>query len=85
MRSSPPFEGKAGTRAAYEALTRAGFAFEGRLQFAHGAEARGRRAGDGREVVLLASYHPSRQNTNTGVLTQPMFDAIFRRASELLS
>jgi uracil-DNA glycosylase family 4 len=77
--------GAIGTRAAYEALTRAGFAFEGRLQFAHGAEARGRRAGDGREVVLLASYHPSRQNTNTGVLTQPMFDAIFRRASELLS
>jgi uracil-DNA glycosylase family 4 len=77
--------GAIGTRAAYEALTRAGFAFEGRPQFAHGAEARGRRARDEREVVLLASYHPSRQNTNTGVLTQPMFDAIFRRASELLS
>jgi uracil-DNA glycosylase family 4 len=34
--------------------------------------------------TLLASYHPSNQNTNTGKLTRAMFVEIFRRARELV-
>jgi uracil-DNA glycosylase family 4 len=34
---------------------------------------------------LLASYHPSRQNTQTGRLTVEMFDQIWMKAKELLN
>jgi uracil-DNA glycosylase family 4 len=35
--------------------------------------------------ILLASYHPSNQNTNTGKLTEAMFTEIFRQARKLLN
>jgi uracil-DNA glycosylase family 4 len=76
--------GAIGTRAAVDALERSGYTFERPPRFAHGGEALARRPGSRRPIVLLASYHPSRQNTNTGVLTEVMFDRIFRRAKSLL-
>jgi uracil-DNA glycosylase family 4 len=36
-------------------------------------------------LILISSFHPSQQNTQTGKLTLPMFHAIFRRAHEILS
>lgn len=35
-------------------------------------------------VTLLSSYHCSRYNTNTGRLTDAMFESVFRRARELV-
>jgi uracil-DNA glycosylase len=47
-------------------------------EFRHGAE-----YGLPDGCVLLASYHPSNQNTQTGKLTKEMFLKIFKRAREL--
>jgi uracil-DNA glycosylase family 4 len=37
------------------------------------------------DPFLISSYHPSRQNTNTGKLTEAMFDAVFSHARKLLN
>lgn len=75
--------GAIGFDAILHVLRERGFVFEPlRPKFGHGVEVvatNGRRT-----VTVIASYHPSRQNTNTGVLTAPMFDAIFTRASAVL-
>lgn len=62
-----------------------------RPRFGHGAEASVGRpeglpaAGDTPErLPVLASYHPSQQNTFTGTLTEEMFDAVWARARELV-
>jgi uracil-DNA glycosylase family 4 len=49
-----------------------------KLRFSHGAsyEINGK--------MLLASYHPSRQNTNTGKLTWQMWFDIFKKARSIL-
>jgi uracil-DNA glycosylase family 4 len=52
-------------------------------KFAHGAEFCVPAVEGQRELRVLASYHPSLQNTNTGRLTKVMFLNIFQRAREL--
>ncbi|WP_010585315.1 uracil-DNA glycosylase [Schlesneria paludicola] len=51
-----------------------------RPKFRHGLEAQL----DGNRLRLLGCFHPSPRNTYTRRLTEPMLDAVFTRAKELL-
>ena len=76
--------GSIGFAAILRALLQLGYALDPqRPKFGHGVEVHA--TNGARRILVIASYHPSRQNTNTGVLTQKMFDAIFSRASRALS
>ncbi len=52
--------------------------------FAHGALHKLNTGTPNTDLWLLASYHPSRQNTQTGRLTVEMFDAIWQQVRNLI-
>jgi uracil-DNA glycosylase family 4 len=55
-----------------------------RLKFGHGVHHRLPSTSDVWPRYLIASYHPSRQNTQTGRLTPEMLDDVFKHARTLL-
>jgi uracil-DNA glycosylase family 4 len=78
--------GKIGFDIAYDRLRERGYAVDGasgRPRFSHDA-AYTLRAEGRSDLTLLASYHPSRQNTNTGKLTFAMLRSVFARARKLI-
>jgi len=67
-------------RIGFDAWLKASGNQSARPKFAHAAEWT---APDG--TILIASYHPSRQNTNTGKLTREMWHRVFARARTVLT
>jgi uracil-DNA glycosylase len=63
---------------AYECLSRL-LSLKRRPAFHHGLEVQ-----VASRQTIICSFHPSQQNTFTGRLTEPMFDAIFQRARNLI-
>jgi uracil-DNA glycosylase family 4 len=72
--------GKLGFDSTFSSLQELGWStLERKPTFAHGKEYKVTDT-----ITLIASFHPSQQNTFTGKLSEPMFDAIFRKAKKLL-
>jgi uracil-DNA glycosylase family 4 len=74
-------------RVAHESVVRALGLKAAALPFAHGAEHRlthPGRDGLGAALALFDSYHCSRYNTNTGVLTPQMFHSVFANVRKRL-
>jgi uracil-DNA glycosylase family 4 len=72
--------GKIAFDAWLRAMKRQGVAATPRPRFAHGVEVKV----GGDAPAILGCYHPSRQNTNTGVLTARMMEDVFRQARRLI-
>jgi len=73
--------GRIGFDAWLQLLKRRGVGVSPRPQFGHGVVSR-----MGKKLpIVVGSYHPSRQNTNTGKLTTRMMGDVFRKARRLLA
>lgn len=70
--------GRIGFDATWRLLAGRGITVRPKPVFQHGGVFRVANA-----PVVVASYHPSRQNTNTGVLTPRMLSSVFRTARKL--
>jgi uracil-DNA glycosylase len=64
----------------YQRLLREGGRISSRLIFKHGASF----SFDSPQPKLIACYHPSRQNTQTGRLTDKMLDQVFSQVRYFL-
>ena len=76
--------GKIGFDAWLQVLKRRGVRVSPKPPFAHGAVATIDVGETGLPNTLIACYHPSRQNTNTGLLTPSMMRGVFAMARRLL-
>ena len=72
--------GKIGFDAWLQVLKRRGVRVRPRPQFAHGGVVQIDPGETALPPVLIGCYHPSRQNTNTGLLTQRMLRDVFAKA-----
>lgn len=54
-----------------------------RVKFTHGAEVKYEH--NGVKYLILASFHPSQQNTFTGKLTKPMLDSVLKKGGRFAS
>jgi uracil-DNA glycosylase len=70
--------GKIAFDAWWRVLASRGIDIRPRPSFSHGAVFR-----PSGSPIVIASYHPSRQNTNTGKLTPAMMRVIFKKAASL--
>ena len=71
--------GKIGFDATWRLLAHRGIVIRPRPAFGHGVVIRTP------GPTVIGSFHPSRQNTNTGKLTAPMLESVFRLAARTAS
>jgi uracil-DNA glycosylase family 4 len=75
--------GKIGFDAWLRLAARRGVQVSPRPRFGHGEVVEFEDSEGRIPPTLIGCYHPSRQNTNTGKLTAPMMEAVFRTARRL--